>query len=123
MVQSAGSALIAVGVALTGLADSVAGYTVSVVVWSLGEVVVAGIAAGVFANLAPEHARGRYQGAFSWTWGMARFAALTLGVTVYTAVTPATLWWTALVAGTAAAAATLRPGDPHRAPRGTDLAA
>ncbi|CAM5450262.1 MFS transporter [Streptomyces tanashiensis] len=107
VVQSAGSALIAVGVALTGLADSVAGYTVSVVVWSLGEVVVAGIAAGVFANLAPEHARGRYQGAFSWTWGMARFAALTLGVTVYTAVTPATLWWTALVAGTATAAATL----------------
>ncbi|MFF7775524.1 MFS transporter [Streptomyces tanashiensis] len=107
VVQSAGSALIAVGVALTGLADSVAGYTVSVVVWSLGEVVVAGIAAGVFANLAPEHARGRYQGAFSWTWGVARFAALTLGVTVYTTVTPAALWWTALVAGTATAAATL----------------
>ncbi len=61
-VQSAGSALIAAGVALTGLADGIVGYTVSVVVWSLGEVVVAGIAAGVVANLAPAHARGRYQG-------------------------------------------------------------
>ncbi|MFE5900772.1 MFS transporter [Streptomyces sp. NPDC056488] len=106
-VQSAGSALIAVGVALTGLADGVAGYTVSVVVWSLGEVVVAGIAASVVANLAPAHARGRYQGAFGWTWGTARFAALTLGVTVYTTLGPAVLWWTALVAGTAAAAGTL----------------
>ncbi|MFB7832968.1 MFS transporter [Streptomyces sp. NPDC056056] len=94
------------GVALTGLADGVVGYTVSVVVWSLGEVVVAGIAAGVVANLAPAHARGRYQGAFSWTWGLARFAALTLGVAMYTTLGPSALWWTALVAGTAAAVAT-----------------
>ncbi|MFF5423428.1 MULTISPECIES: MFS transporter [unclassified Streptomyces] len=106
-VQSAGSALIAVGVALTGLADGIVGYTVSVVVWSLGEVVVAGIAAGIVASLAPPHARGRYQGAFSWTWGVARFAALSLGVTVYTQLGPAALWWTALVAGTATAAALL----------------
>ncbi|MEU6624651.1 MFS transporter [Streptomyces litmocidini] len=106
-VQSAGSALIAVGVALTGLADGLAGYTLSVVVWSLGEVVVAGIAAGVFANLAPAHARGRYQGAYSWTWGVARFGALTLGVTAYTTLGPAALWWTALAAGTATAATTL----------------
>ncbi|MER5708890.1 MULTISPECIES: MFS transporter [unclassified Streptomyces] len=106
-VQSAGSVLIAAGVALTGLADGIAGYTVSVVVWSLGEVVVAGIAAGVVANLAPAHARGRYQGAFSWTWGVARFAALTVGVAAYTTLGPAALWWTALAAGTAAAAGTL----------------
>ncbi|MCX4982265.1 MFS transporter [Streptomyces sp. NBC_00572] len=106
-VQSAGSTLIAVGVALTGLADGIVGYTVSVVVWSLGELVVAGIAAGVVANLAPAHARGRYQGAFSWTWGVARFAALTLGVATYTTLGPSALWWTALVAGTATAAATL----------------
>ncbi|MER5307111.1 MFS transporter [Streptomyces sp. NPDC002773] len=106
-VQGAGSTLIAVGVALTGLADGIVGYTVSVAVWSLGEVVVAGIAAGVVANLAPAHARGRYQGAFSWTWGTARFAALTLGVTTYTTLSPTVLWWTALVAGTATAAATV----------------
>ncbi|MFD7439936.1 MFS transporter [Streptomyces sp. NPDC059909] len=106
-VQCAGSALIAVGVALTGLADSIAGYTASVIVWSLGEVVVAGIAATVVANLAPAHARGRYQGAFAWTWGVARFAALTLGVTLCTALGPAVLWWTALVAGVLCSAATL----------------
>ncbi|MET9536321.1 MFS transporter [Streptomyces sp. NPDC006553] len=106
-VQGAGGTLIAGGVALTGLADGVVGYTVSVVVWSLGEVVVAGIAAGVIANLAPAHARGRYQGAFSWTWGLARFGALTLGVAAYTTLGPSVLWWTALVAGTAAALATV----------------
>ncbi|MET9433670.1 MFS transporter [Streptomyces sp. NPDC006551] len=106
-VQCAGSVLIAAGVALTGLADGVVGYTVSVVVWSLGEVCVAGIAAAVVANLAPAHARGRYQGAFGWTWGVARFAALTLGVTVYTGLGPAALWWTALATGLLSAAAML----------------
>ncbi|MFG2640852.1 MFS transporter [Streptomyces sp. NPDC048370] len=105
-VQCAGSVLIAVGVALTGLADGVVGFTVSVVVWSLGEVVVAGIAAAIVANLAPAHARGRYQGAFSWTWGLARFGALTLGVTLYTGFGPTLLWATALVGGVLAAAGT-----------------
>ncbi|MGW5420107.1 MFS transporter [Streptomyces sp. NPDC003943] len=106
-VQAAGSTLVAVGVALTGMADGIVGFTVSVVVWSLGEVVVSGIAATIVSNLAPAHARGRYQGAFSWTWGTARFAALTLGVTVYTSLGPATLWWSALLAGLGAAAGTL----------------
>ncbi|MFD7030365.1 MFS transporter [Streptomyces sp. NPDC059917] len=106
-VQAAGSALIAVGVALTGLADGIVGYTVSVAVWSLGEVVVAGIAASVVANLAPADARGRYQGAFGWTWGVARFAALTLGVTLYEGAGPAALWLLALTAGLLTAATTL----------------
>ncbi|MET9464476.1 MFS transporter [Streptomyces sp. NPDC006544] len=106
-VQAAGSALIAAGVALTGLADSVTGYAVSVVVWSAGEVAVAGIAASVVADLAPADARGRYQGAFAWTWGVARFAALTLGVALYTGLGASTLWWGALVAGLLAAAAVL----------------
>ncbi|CAM5485226.1 MFS transporter [Streptomyces avidinii] len=106
-VQAAGGALIAVGVALTGLADSVTGYVVSVAVWSLGEVAVAGIAAALVAGLAPADARGRYQGAFSWTWGFARFGALTVGVALYTGLGAATLWWGALVAGLLAAAGTL----------------
>ncbi|QES52440.1 MFS transporter [Streptomyces venezuelae] len=106
-VQSAGGALIALGVALTGLADSLAGYALSVAVWSLGEVVVSGIAAATVANLAPAHARGRYQGAFAWTWGLARFAALTLGVTLYTQLGAAALWWTALGLGLLCSAVTL----------------
>jgi MFS family permease len=114
-VQAAGSVLVAVGVALTGAADSVAGYTVSVVVWSLGEVAVAGITAALVANLAPADARGRYQGAFQWTWGVARFAALTAGVAVYSALGPAVLWWSALLGGIAAAVVTL--GLRHRIAR------
>ncbi|MEV8210695.1 MFS transporter, partial [Streptomyces sp. NPDC079189] len=75
------------------------GYTLSVVVWSVGEACVSGIASAIVANLAPAHARGRYQGAFQWTWGVSRFAALTLGVALYTGIGPAVLWWTALLGG------------------------
>jgi MFS family permease len=106
-VHAAGSVLIAVGVAMTGLADGVTGFVVSVVVWTLGEVVVAGIGATVISHLAPPHARGRYQGALNWTWGVARFAALTVGVLLYTAAGPAVLWWTALIAGVTASALSL----------------
>ncbi|MCM1973291.1 MULTISPECIES: MFS transporter [unclassified Streptomyces] len=124
-VQAAGGALIAAGVALTGLADSVTGYVVSVVVWSLGEVAVAGIAASLVADLAPADARGRYQGAFSWTWGLARFSALTLGVALYTGVGAAALWWGALALGLLAAVATLglRTRIAARREQDLDLAA
>ncbi|PYC80559.1 MFS transporter [Streptomyces tateyamensis] len=118
-VQAAGSVLIAVGVALTGVADSILGYALSVVVWSLGEVVVAGIAAALISNLAPADARGRYQGAFQWTWGLARFTALTAGVGLYTTLGPAVLWWSALLAGTSTAAVTLTLR--HRIARRTAL--
>lgn len=98
-VQAVAGAVIAAGVALTGLADSVFLFVVSVVVWSVGEVLAAGINAALVADLAPVEARGRYQGAFQWFWGLARFLSLTLGVTLYTAAGPAVLWWTALAAG------------------------
>ncbi|MEV0846160.1 MFS transporter [Streptomyces sp. NPDC049954] len=98
-VQAVAGAVIAAGVALTGLADSVFLFVVSVVVWSAGEVLAAGINAALVADLAPAEARGRYQGAFQWFWGLARFLSLTLGVTLYTAAGPAVLWWTALAAG------------------------
>ena len=59
--------LIAGGVALTGLAHSPSQYAATVVVWSIGEVAAGGVAAGMIADMAPDDARGRYQGAFSWT--------------------------------------------------------
>ncbi|WP_194895272.1 MFS transporter [Catenulispora pinisilvae] len=110
------STLIALGIALTGIAHSPAMYAATVVVWSLGEVAVGGIPGALIADLAPAHARGRYQGAFSWTWGVARFLALTAGTTVYTLIGPAFLWWSALGAGAAAIVgiATLGPAMDHR---------
>ncbi|NUP46761.1 MAG: MFS transporter [Catenulispora sp.] len=116
-----GSILIALGVALTGTAHTTPAYAATVAIWSLGEVAVGGIAGALIADLAPTAARGRYQGAFSWTWGVARFLALTLGTTVYTLAGPAFLWWGMLGAGAAAIAgiAALGPAIDRRTIEGS----
>ncbi|WP_415947272.1 MFS transporter [Streptomyces sp. KLOTTS4A1] len=93
------SALIAVGVALTGLADDLWSYGATVAVWSLGEAAIGGIHSATVQSIAPEHARGRYQGAFQWLWGSSRFLALTAGTAVYAHLGPAYLWWFCAVAG------------------------
>ncbi|MEU6738255.1 MFS transporter [Streptosporangium sandarakinum] len=109
-VLGAASVLIAVGVALTGVAERPVEYALTVLLWSVGEACVGGIAAAIVANLAPAHARGRYQGAFQWTWGLARFIALTVGAAVYTSFDPAVLWWSALVAGVSTGIAVVAMG-------------
>ncbi|MFI0737768.1 MFS transporter [Streptomyces sp. NPDC021100] len=102
-VYVAGSILIALGVALTGVAHTPWAYAATVVLWSIGESTIGGVAGSIVAALAPDHARGRYQGAYQWTWGTARFTALSLGTTLYATTGPATIWWFSAVAGTAAA--------------------
>ncbi|GIJ61231.1 MFS transporter [Virgisporangium aurantiacum] len=97
-----GNILVALGVAATGLAHDVWSFGATVVLWSVGEAVVGGIPASIVAGLAPAHARGRYQGSFQWTFGIARFAALAAGAAVY-AAEPAVVWWFSAVAGTGAA--------------------
>jgi MFS family permease len=98
------SALVAVGIALTGVAHDTWAYGGTVVLWSIGEAVVGGIPSAVIAGLAPDDARGRYQGSFQWTWGIARFGALAVGTTLYADIGPAVVWWFSAVAGVGAAA-------------------
>ncbi|MEV0176962.1 MFS transporter [Streptomyces sp. NPDC050803] len=102
-VYIAASILIALGVALTGVADTPWAYAGTVVLWSLGETSIGGIHSSIIQSIAPEHARGRYQGAFQWSWGIARFSALTIGTAVYAHAGPAVLWWFSAIAGVTAA--------------------
>ncbi|MFI6154187.1 MFS transporter [Kitasatospora sp. NPDC051170] len=108
---AAGSALVTTGVALTGLASGTWGFVLTVAVWSLGEIVVSGLYSSMIADLAPENATGRYQGAAGWARGLARFGALLLGSTAYALLGPTTLWCTALTLGLTGAlvATTLGP--------------
>jgi MFS family permease len=97
------SVLIAVGVASTGLAHDAWSYGGTVALWSIGEATGSGIAVAIVAGLAPDDARGRYQGAFQWTWGIARFVALGVGTAVYATAGPAVVWWFSAVAGVGSA--------------------
>ncbi|MEU9419424.1 MFS transporter [Streptomyces sp. NPDC051000] len=96
------SVLVALGVALTGVADSPWAYAGTVALWSLGEASLGGLHSSIIQSIAPEDARARYQGAFQWACGIARFTALTAGTAVYAHAGPAVLWWIAAVAGVAA---------------------
>ncbi len=97
------SVLVATGIALTGVAHDVWTYGATVVLWSAGEATVGGIPGGIIAGLAPDHARGRYQGSFQWAWGVARFAALAIGTAAYAGLGPGVVWWFSAVAGVGSA--------------------
>ncbi|MFF7726168.1 MFS transporter [Streptomyces sp. NPDC008001] len=107
-VLAASWALIGIGVASTGLAGNAWQYVLTVVVWSVGEVVNGVVAGAIVADIAPAEARGRYQGAISWVWSAARLAAPATAVGLFTTVGPAALWWGCAVTGILTALATLR---------------
>jgi predicted MFS family arabinose efflux permease len=65
-----GTALMGVGFGLTAFAHSALQYTLTVVVWTLGEIAVVPIAATVVAALAPPAFRGTYQGTYSIAWAI-----------------------------------------------------
>ena len=61
--------------ALAGWLPPLPVYLAGVVLWTMGEVVGFPAGATVVANLSPPELRGRYQGAFSMSWGVARMDA------------------------------------------------
>lgn len=83
--------LIALGFGLIAAAHTIALLILTVVIWTLGEMVHSPVSAAYAANLAPAHLRGRYQS----IWGMMWSAGLILGPTLGTAVfswSPLALW-------------------------------
>lgn len=83
--------LIALGFGLIAAAHTIALLILTVVIWTLGEMVHSPVSAAYVANLAPAHLRGRYQG----IWGMMWSAGLILGPTLGTAVfsrSPPAIW-------------------------------
>src|SRR3954454_5649403 len=66
------AAFYGVGFAIHGFAGSLAVHAAAVMVWTMGEILESGTRAAVVAAMAPPDARGRYQGAFSMTFGAAQ---------------------------------------------------
>ncbi|MFE5974587.1 MDR family MFS transporter [Streptomyces sp. NPDC056460] len=70
------SLLFALGTGATALAgSSVVAFAATVVVWTVGEMIHVPTNAAATARLAPEHARGRYQGVMGMSWAVAGFVA------------------------------------------------
>lgn len=112
-----GSALTGLGFALTAWATDVPLLALTVFIWTIGEIVSAPSSQAYVADLAPPHLRGRYQGAWGLTFGLALILAPVLGTAAF-AVSPTALWLSCGVLGLIAALLVLGV-RPRRAVKAT----
>ncbi|MFE2146975.1 MDR family MFS transporter [Streptomyces sp. NPDC059456] len=102
MVLLAAGLLLGWGFGLTMLADSVAAFTCTVLVWTLGEILQAPAGIAVTADRAPADRRGRYQGMYGGAWSIAAFLAPAGGGWVLDEWGATTLWTLCAVLATTA---------------------
>jgi MFS family permease len=95
-------------------------YAVTVVIWTVGEVIGASVGAAVVADLSPAALRGRYQGLFGFSFAAAALVAPLLGGAVYEHLGSDVLWTGCAVVSFVTAAGHLAIG-PARARRLAEL--
>jgi MFS family permease len=115
-VMAFGIALTGIGFGLVAWADTFAFFALTVVVWTMGEIVFTPVAAAHEGDMAPEALRGRYYGAWSLTHSVGIVFGPGLGTALY-AVSPAGLW--AACAGLGALGTLLVLASPRAAPSRT----
>jgi MFS family permease len=120
-VLAVGAIVQGVGFGLTAFAGSAWLYAMTVLVWTLGEMVYSPSNAATIADLAPASVRGRYQGVFALSWSIAGFTAPVLGGFVRDQLGNTALWVGCALIGVLAAAITLAAG-PSRERRAAEVA-
>lgn len=106
--------VVGAGMALTGLASTAVEYVLTVVVWTLGEIAMAGLIGTLAADLAPPQARGRYQAAIGFGFSAAALTGPLLGTWVYQHGGPAAAWLGCLALGLLGAVGALAIGPAIR---------
>ncbi|WP_174528649.1 MDR family MFS transporter, partial [Micromonospora maritima] len=109
-----------VGFGLTAFADTIWLYGVTVLIWTVGEMLNSPSNATLIAELSPAALRGRYQGVFSLSWQLAGAAAPILGGLVREHAGNGALWLGCAGIGVVAAVAHLVSG-PARERRAARL--
>ena len=111
-----GALLVGVGFAELAFVKALPGLLIMVVIWTLGEIIESPATGAFVADRAPEHARGRYQGALGMMYACAAVVGPLVGTSVYH-VSPTALWIGCGLAGVGSAALALaagrRPAPEH----------
>lgn len=89
---AAGAVLVGLGFGMNAIARGPAIFGLGVVIWTLGEILVLPISNAVVADVAPADRRGRYQGAYGLSFGLAGFGAPLIGTAVMQSFGAAALW-------------------------------
>ena len=100
---SLGYLLTGIGFAFTGLARTIPALIVTVVIWTIGEMIYAPVTGAFVTSLAPERYRGRYMGMWILMWSIGMLLGPYLGTLLY-ACNHAALWIACAVAGAIGAA-------------------
>lgn len=93
MVLACASLLFGVGYGLYGVVGSIPGYVLAVVITTVGEMAAVPTASAVVADLAPAAQRGRYQGVYAMSFGVASCLGPLLGVAVLHHAGGRALWF------------------------------
>jgi MFS family permease len=120
---AAGALLVGLGFGLYAIARVAPLYALGVVVWTVGEIALLPVANTVVADLAPTELRGRYQGAFGLSFGLATFIAPLLGTLILQRFGSVVLWSGCLALGLSIAAGHLLLGPSLRRVRAARMAA
>jgi MFS family permease len=118
-VLTLGSLLVGLGFALNAFANDLPELALTVLIWTLGEIIYAPVASAYVADIAPEHMRGRYQGAWGLTWGLAYVFAPALGAAIF-AWSADGLWLICGLLGVASALLLLAARPPRIDPASID---
>lgn len=90
---AAGSLFYAVAVGSVALGDGFWAFWVSMVILTIGELILSPTATTYAANLAPADMRGRYMSLYGLTWGVASGFGSVLGGFVNDNVSPKAIWY------------------------------
>src|SRR5260370_1142041 len=113
-VLAAAALLMGLGFGMYAIPGGPLWYAAGVVIWTLGEVATSPSASSIVADLAPPSLRGRYQGVFMMSWGLAMFVAPSAGATLLARRDGPTLWSACLALGALVAAGNLGIAGPRR---------
>jgi MFS family permease len=102
-VLALGALLYGAGTGSVALGRGFWGFWISMVVLTLGELLLAPTGTAFAANLAPADMRGRYMGIYGLSWGVSVGVAPVIGGWLSDNVAPAAIWYAGLTMGLAAA--------------------
>jgi predicted MFS family arabinose efflux permease len=92
-IMTPGSLFIFAGFAIIPLGHSFCYAAVTVMVWTVGEMLVFPLSTTFIANRAPDNIRGQYMGMHTFTFSLAFVVAPKVGTYVYQQLSPEHLWY------------------------------
>ncbi len=87
-----GALLICSGFALLPFGTSFLYAALTVVIWTIGEMLVFPLVAGFIANRADDKSRGKYMGVFNFSFSLALVTGPIVGTAIYEGMSPFVLW-------------------------------